>query len=66
MGIPYDSQEAINLADRLMAFSRKSPTTVGELARARHLTNWDRSIYRKTSAHGAIDGHDDRATGTIR
>jgi ribonucleoside-diphosphate reductase alpha chain len=48
MGIPYDSQEAIKLADRLMAFVKdKSHDQSGKLADERGtFTNWDRSIYR--------------------
>ncbi len=48
MGIPYDSQEAIDLADRLMAFVKdKSHDQSAKLAEERGpFTNWDRSIYR--------------------
>src|SRR5437879_12373417 len=48
MGIPYDSQEAIKLADRLMAFVKeKSQDHAAKLADERGtFTNWDRSIYR--------------------
>src|SRR5256885_1477254 len=48
MGIPYDSQEAIKLADRLMAFVKeKSHDQSAKLADERGtFTNWDRSIYR--------------------
>jgi ribonucleoside-diphosphate reductase alpha chain len=48
MGIPYDSQEAIELADRLMAFVKeKSHDQSAKLAEERGpFTNWDRSIYR--------------------
>ena len=48
MGIPYDSQEAIKLADRLMTFVKdKSHDQSGKLADERGtFTNWDRSIYR--------------------
>ncbi len=48
MGIPYDSQEAIGLGDRLMAFVKeKSHDQSAKLAEERGpFTNWDRSIYR--------------------
>src|SRR5262245_52672577 len=48
MGIPYDSQEAIELAARLMAFVKdKSHDQSAKLAEERGpFTNWDRSIYR--------------------
>src|SRR5882724_4451616 len=48
MGIPYDSQEAIKLADRLMAFVKdKSHDQSAKLAEVRGpFPNWDRSIYR--------------------
>src|SRR2546426_1692323 len=48
MAIPYDSQEAIKLADRLMAFVKeKSHDQSAKLADERGtFTNWDRSIYR--------------------
>jgi ribonucleoside-diphosphate reductase alpha chain len=48
MGIPYDSQEAIDLADRLMAFVRdKSHDQCAKLAEERGpFPNWSRSIYR--------------------
>jgi ribonucleoside-diphosphate reductase alpha chain len=48
MGIPYDSQEAIDLAARLMAFVKeKSHDQSTKLAEERGtFTNWDRSIYR--------------------
>jgi len=48
MGIPYDSQEAIKLADRLMVFVKdKSHDQSAKLADERGtFTNWDRSIYR--------------------
>ena len=48
MGIPYDSQDAIELADRLMAFVKeKSHDQSAKLAEERGtFTNWDRSIYR--------------------
>jgi ribonucleoside-diphosphate reductase alpha chain len=48
MGIPYDSQEAIDLADRLMAFVKEtSHDQSAKLADERGtFTNWDRSIYR--------------------
>ena len=48
MGIPYDSQEAIELADRLMAFVKdRSHDQSAKLAEERGpFTNWDRSIYR--------------------
>src|SRR2546425_6793800 len=48
MGIAYDSQEAIKLADRLMAFVKeKSHDQSAKLADERGtFTNWDRSIYR--------------------
>jgi ribonucleoside-diphosphate reductase alpha chain len=48
MGIPYDSREAIDLADRLMAFVReKSHDQCAKLAEERGpFPNWSRSIYR--------------------
>jgi ribonucleoside-diphosphate reductase alpha chain len=48
LGIPYDSQEAIDLADRLMAFVReKSHDQCGKLAEERGpFPNWSASIYR--------------------
>jgi len=48
MGIPYDSPEAIELADRLMAFVKdKSHDQCGKLAEERGpFPNWSRSIYR--------------------
>jgi ribonucleoside-diphosphate reductase alpha chain len=48
MGIPYDSQEAIALADQLMTFVKeKSHDQSAKLAEERGpFTNWDRSIYR--------------------
>src|SRR2546426_547479 len=48
MAIPYDSQEAIKLADRLMTFVKeKSHDQSARLADERGtFTNWDRSIYR--------------------
>jgi ribonucleoside-diphosphate reductase alpha chain len=48
MGIPYDSQEAIDLADRLMAFVKdRAHDQSAKLAEERGpFTNWDRSIYR--------------------
>ena len=48
MGIPYDSQDAIELADRLMEFVKeKSHDQSAKLAEERGtFTNWDRSIYR--------------------
>ncbi len=49
MGIPYDSQEAIDLADRLMAFVKeKSHDQSARLAEERGpFPNWSRSIYKK-------------------
>jgi ribonucleoside-diphosphate reductase alpha chain len=48
MGIPYDSQEAIDLADRLMAFVKdKSHDQCARLAEERGpFPNWSESIYR--------------------
>jgi len=48
MGIPYDSQEAIDLGDRLMAFVKDtSHDQSAKLAEERGpFANWDRSIYR--------------------
>ena len=48
MGIPYDSQDAFELADRLMEFVKeKSHDQSAKLAEERGtFTNWDRSIYR--------------------
>src|SRR5881409_2820275 len=49
MGIPYDSKEAIELADRLMAFVKeKSHDQCGKLAEERGpFPNWSQSIYRE-------------------
>src|SRR5881409_1827060 len=48
MGIPYDSKEAIELADRLMAFVKeKSHDQSAKLAEERGpFPNWDHSIYK--------------------
>jgi ribonucleoside-diphosphate reductase alpha chain len=48
MGIPYDSQEAIALADRLMSFVKeKSHDQCAKLAEERGpFPNWSRSIYK--------------------
>ena len=48
MGIPYDSQEAIELADRLMAFVKeKSHDQCAKLAEERGpFPNWSKSIYK--------------------
>lgn len=48
LGIPYDSDEAVQLADRLWSFvERASHQESQELARERGpFANWDRSIYR--------------------
>jgi ribonucleoside-diphosphate reductase alpha chain len=48
LGIPYDSQEALNLADQLMAFiNRVGHEEDARLAEARGpFPNWPRSIYR--------------------
>src|SRR5437667_7837968 len=48
MGIPYDSQEAIDLADRLMAFVKdKSHDQSAKLAEERGpFPHWDHSIYK--------------------
>ena len=48
MGIPYDSQEAIDLADRLMGFVKeKSHDQCAKLAEERGpFPNWSQSIYR--------------------
>ena len=48
LGIPYDSQEAIDLADRLMAFVKeKSHDQSAKLAEERGpFPNWSHSIYR--------------------
>src|SRR5437773_459131 len=48
MGIPYDSQEAIDLADRLMAFVKeKSHDQSAKLAEERGpFPNWNQSIYK--------------------
>src|SRR5256885_10854964 len=49
MGIPYDSQEAIALAERLMSFVKeKSHDQCGKLAEERGpFPNWSQSIYRR-------------------
>jgi ribonucleoside-diphosphate reductase alpha chain len=48
MGVPYDSQEAIDLADRLMSFVKdKSHDQCTKLAEERGpFPNWSHSIYR--------------------
>jgi ribonucleoside-diphosphate reductase alpha chain len=48
LGIPYDSQEAIDLADRLMAFVKdKGHDQSAKLAEERGpFPNWSRSIYK--------------------
>ncbi len=48
MGVPYDSQEAIDLADRLMSFVKDtSHDQCGKLAEERGpFPNWSASIYR--------------------
>jgi ribonucleoside-diphosphate reductase alpha chain len=48
MGIPYDTQEAIDLADRLMSFVKeKSHDQCAKLAEERGpFPNWSRSIYK--------------------
>jgi ribonucleoside-diphosphate reductase alpha chain len=48
MGVPYDSQEAIDLADRLMSFVKeKSHDQCAKLAEERGpFPNWSRSIYK--------------------
>jgi ribonucleoside-diphosphate reductase alpha chain len=48
MGLPYDSQEAIDLADRLMGFVKeKSHDQSAKLAEERGpFPNWSRSIYK--------------------
>src|SRR2546421_6409086 len=48
LGIPYDSQEAIDLADRLMAFVKeKSHDQSAKLAEERGpFPNWNQSIYK--------------------
>jgi ribonucleoside-diphosphate reductase alpha chain len=48
MGLPYDSQEAIDLADRLMAFVKEqSHDQSAKLAEERGpFPNWSRSIYK--------------------
>ncbi len=48
MGIPYDSQEAIDLADRLMSFVKdKSHDQCAKLAEERGpFPNWSKSIYK--------------------
>jgi ribonucleoside-diphosphate reductase alpha chain len=48
LGIPYDSQEAIDLADRLMSFVKeKSHDQCAKLAEERGpFPNWSRSIYK--------------------
>jgi ribonucleoside-diphosphate reductase alpha chain len=49
MGIPYDSQEAIDLADRLMSFVKeKSHDQCARLAEERGpFPNWSHSIYKE-------------------
>jgi ribonucleoside-diphosphate reductase alpha chain len=48
LGIPYDSQAAIDLADRIWSFvEREAHAESQDLARARGpFPNWERSIYR--------------------
>src|SRR4029453_18378489 len=52
LGIPYDSQEAIDLADRLMSFVKEmSHDQCGKLAEERGpFPNWNPSIYRNVRA----------------
>jgi ribonucleoside-diphosphate reductase alpha chain len=52
LGIPYDSQEAIDLADRLMSFVKEmSHDQCGKLAEERGpFPNWNHSIYRNVRA----------------
>ncbi len=52
MGIPYDSQEAIDLADRLMSFVKeKSHDQCAKLAEERGpFPNWSHSIYKDIRA----------------
>ena len=47
--VPYDSQEAVNLAERVMGFiHEKSHQTSSELARKRGtFPNWEKSIYHQ-------------------
>src|SRR5438128_9986896 len=49
MGLPYDSTEAITLAERLMSFVKeKSHDQCGKLAEERGpFPNWSHSIYRE-------------------
>ena len=48
--VPYDSQEAVNLADRVMGFIReKSHQTSSELSQKRGtFPNWEKSIYHES------------------
>jgi ribonucleoside-diphosphate reductase alpha chain len=49
LGVPYDSHEAVDLADQLMAFIKeRSHDQSSKLAEERGpFPNWDRSIYKK-------------------
>src|SRR5438876_1335844 len=67
MGIPYDSQEAIDLADRLMAFVKeKSHDQSAKLAEERGpFPNWSQSIYKNDRQHRNSTVTTIAPTGTI-
>ena len=65
MGIPYDSQPALDLGDRLMAFiNEKAHDQSAKLAEERGpFPNWPRSIYKHGRPAPELDGHDHRPHG---
>src|SRR5213083_753642 len=67
LGIPYDSQEAIDLADRLMAFAKeKSHDQSAKLAEERGpFPNWSQSIYKNDRQHRNSTVTTIAPTGTI-
>src|SRR6266550_1070779 len=67
LGIPYDSQEAIDLADRLMAFVKeKSHDQSAKLAEERGpFPNWNQSIYKSERQHRNSTVTTIAPTGTI-
>src|SRR5213083_2172312 len=67
LGIPYDSQEAIDLADRLMAFVKeKSHDQSAKLAEERGpFPNWSQSIYKNDRQHRNSTVTTIAPTGTI-
>src|SRR5438034_2439330 len=67
MGIPYDSQEAIDLGDQLMAFIKeKSHDQSAKLAEERGpFPNWSQSIYKNDRQHRNSTVTTIAPTGTI-